>query len=63
LAQYLGTTVETISRTVQTLARAGLIEVVTSTRFIVTDLEGLIAASGNEDFDPATILDCAESAG
>ncbi len=63
LAQYLGTTVETISRTVQTLARAGLIEVVTSTQFIVMDLEGLIAASGHDDFDPAAILDCAKRAG
>ncbi|MDH3263914.1 MAG: Crp/Fnr family transcriptional regulator [Paracoccaceae bacterium] len=62
LAQYLGTTVETISRTVQALARSGLIEVVTPTQFIVIDLKGLIAASGNEDFDPATILQCVKSA-
>lgn len=62
MAQYLGTTVETISRTVQTLARDGLIEVVTPTRFIVKDLEGLIAASGNEDFDSATIFECVKNA-
>jgi CRP/FNR family transcriptional regulator len=62
MAQYLGTTVETISRTVQSLARAGLIEVVTPTKFRVLDLEGVIAASGNEDFDPATILDCVKNA-
>jgi CRP/FNR family transcriptional regulator len=62
MAQYLGTTVETISRTVQALARSGLIQVVKPTQFIIMDLEGLIAASGNEDFDPAIILECVKNA-
>lgn len=56
MAQYIGTTVETISRTVRALADKGLIKVLTPTEFIIADLDGLIAASGNEDFDACRIL-------
>lgn len=56
LAQYLGTTVETISRTVQGLDRQGILKVITPSRLMVRDMEGLIALSGNTDFDAESVL-------
>jgi CRP/FNR family transcriptional regulator len=57
LAQYLSTTVETISRTLQGMARDGLIEIVTPNQFVVRDLRRLIAASATEDFDAEAIME------
>ncbi len=56
LAHFLGTTVETISRTVRTLSDAGIIESVTPASFRVLDLHALIKTSGNTDFDPGDII-------
>lgn len=49
LAAYLGTTVETISRNVQELARRGVIRIHTSSRFAIVDEEALFALSGHEE--------------
>lgn len=56
LAHYLGTTVESISRSVQTLARDGLIRVHSPSRFEILDLQRLIDVSDNADLDANTIL-------
>ncbi|HUV32049.1 MAG TPA: Crp/Fnr family transcriptional regulator [Devosiaceae bacterium] len=51
LAAYLGTTVETISRNVQELARRGVIGIVTSSRFEVLDEPALFELSGRDETD------------
>ena len=57
LAQYLGTTVETISRTVQGFSRDGLIRIHNPLQFEILDLPGLIALSSNDDFDCDSMLE------
>ena len=54
MAAYLGTTVESISRAIQQMARSGVIRVIGSQRLEVIDLDRLIALSGHnpEEFDP-----------
>ncbi len=54
LAAYLGTTVESISRAVQQIARAGIIRIDHPQRFEIVDLRRLIALSNHdpEEFEP-----------
>lgn len=56
LAHYLGTTVESISRTVQGFSRDGIISILTPLRFEILELSALIALSDNDEFDAATLL-------
>lgn len=63
LAQYLGTTTETISRTVQAMARDGLIELRSPSRLVIRDLPGVIAISGDDDADPDLIYEGVRRAG
>ncbi len=49
-AAYLGTTVETISRTIQYMARKSVIEIVDPQHFIVLNWNRLIKMSGRDDF-------------
>ena len=53
LAAYLGTTVESISRAVQQMARGGIIHIDGPQRFEIVDLQRLIALSNHdpEEFD------------
>ncbi len=55
LAAYLGTTVESISRAVQQMARAGIIRIIDPQRFEIVDRQRLIALSNHDpqEFDPA----------
>lgn len=50
LAQYLGTTVESLSRTVQEFAKAGVLRVLSSSRFDVLDAGALIDTAGMPEF-------------
>lgn len=50
MATYLGTTVETISRTIQFMAREGVIRIVDPRTFEIVKLDALIAISGREEF-------------
>lgn len=56
LAHYLGTTVESISRTVQNFSREGLIRILTPLQFEILDLPALITLSTNDDFDSEALL-------
>lgn len=55
LAAYLGTTVESISRAVQQMARGGIMQIVDPQRFEIIDLQRLIAQSNHdpEEFEIA----------
>ncbi|MDP3898110.1 MAG: helix-turn-helix domain-containing protein [Mesorhizobium sp.] len=50
MATYLGTTVETISRTIQSMVRKGVIRIVDPRTFEIVKLDALIAMSGREEF-------------
>jgi CRP/FNR family transcriptional regulator, anaerobic regulatory protein len=54
LAAYLGTTVESISRAVQQMARGGIIHINDPQRFDIVDLERLITLSNHDpsEFEP-----------
>lgn len=49
MAQYLGTRVETLSRTVKALVRAGVVEDPEPGLFVIRDLDALMDASGNAE--------------
>jgi CRP/FNR family transcriptional regulator len=49
MATYLGLTIETVSRQVTALRKAGLIETEGKKVIVIKDLIGLIAASGDDD--------------
>ena len=49
MAQYLGTRVETLSRTIKALARDGVISDPEPGLFVIRDPDRLVALSGNAD--------------
>lgn len=53
MAAYLGTTVETISRTIQIIARKGAIKIIDPQNFAVLNWERLVKMSGREEFSSA----------
>ena len=55
LAQYLGTTVESLSRAVQEFVRTGILRVVSPSQFDVLDPAGLIARAGMPDLDTSAL--------
>ncbi|TCL71179.1 helix-turn-helix domain-containing protein [Rhizobium sp. BK251] len=57
MAIYLGTTIETISRTVQHMARQGVIRIENSRHFDIVDRAGLIAMSGRKDYMNAELME------
>jgi CRP/FNR family transcriptional regulator len=53
IAEYLGLTIETVSRQFTALRKEGLIELPDRKCFVVSDLDGLIIASGDDELtDP-----------
>jgi CRP/FNR family transcriptional regulator len=50
MATYLGTTVESISRTIRAMARKGVIRIVDSQNFEIVHWSRLVALSGREEF-------------
>lgn len=55
VAAYLGTTVESVSRSIQELARRGAIEIVDPQHFIVNDCDRLLQLSGRDWHDFETV--------
>lgn len=53
MATYLGTTVETISRTIQLMSRKGIIRILDSQHFELLRRDRLIEISGRQEFAPA----------
>ncbi len=51
MATYLGTTVESISRTIRAMARRGVIRIIDAQNFEVVQWNRLVALSGREEFD------------
>ena len=49
LADYLGTTIETISRHLQALSRDGVVRIVNPRRFVILDMEWLMELAGETD--------------
>lgn len=58
MAAYLGTTVESISRSIQHMARSGIIRILDPHRFAIMDQRRLFVLSGQnpEEFDEPSIL-------
>jgi CRP/FNR family transcriptional regulator, anaerobic regulatory protein len=57
LAAFLGTTVETISRTVQAMARNRVIEIIDSHNFRIINMARLIRMAGREEFAVTALPD------
>lgn len=51
MAAYLGTTVESLSRSIQQLARSGVIRIIDAQRFEIADLRRLLNVSGHDSAD------------
>lgn len=57
MAAYLGTTVESLSRSIQHMARCGIVRIIDAQRLEVVNQRRLLAISGHgpEDFEPSSM--------
>lgn len=63
LAAFLGTTVETISRTIQSMAKNGVIDIIDAQNFKLVSKSKLIAIAGREEFPESSLLEEIQLAG